>query len=152
MSLLLGDVYDCFKDDGVAWHEFTYELVANIIGYVLIDTGGVIWVSVAVFFIGGTVNTIINSFARTGIGLLYYISWIFEFLLARKVAAAYAFGGCNWYIYMSIAAIDKCLAISGTKWRVRASTLSIIRSGMKIIIKLHPSSSCDQKQTVGIVP
>ena len=42
MASLLGNLSYGFGNDGVVWYEFIYELVANIIWYVLIDTGDVI--------------------------------------------------------------------------------------------------------------
>ena len=42
MTSLLGNLSYGFGDDGVAWYDFIYEVVANINGYMLIDTGDVI--------------------------------------------------------------------------------------------------------------
>ena len=45
-----------FGDDGVVWYDFISELVANINGYMLIDTGDVIWLSAVGLLLGGNVN------------------------------------------------------------------------------------------------
>ena len=45
----IGDVSGGFEDDGVVWYEFMSELVSKINGYVFIETGGVIWVSLVFF-------------------------------------------------------------------------------------------------------
>ena len=42
MVSLIGDLSDGFVNNGVVWYDFMSEQVANINGYVLIDTGGVI--------------------------------------------------------------------------------------------------------------
>ena len=42
MASLLGDLSYAFGDDGVVWYDFISELVANMNGYVLIDTGDLI--------------------------------------------------------------------------------------------------------------
>ena len=80
-------------------------------------------------------NTNINLFLRTGIGLLSCISFIFEVLLEIKFDATYALGICNWYLSLPIAEMSKCLARSAQKLRVRASMPSIIRSGLSIKVK-----------------
>ena len=56
----IGDVSGGFEDDGVVWYEFMSELVSKINGYVFIETGGVIWVSLVFFLLSGIVNTAIN--------------------------------------------------------------------------------------------
>ena len=70
MTLILGNISDGFVDDGVVWYEFMSKLVANINGYVLIDTCGMIWVSAVGWFLGGNVIATINLSVRTGIGIL----------------------------------------------------------------------------------
>ena len=80
--------------------------------------------------LGGTVNSAINPFARTGRGLMSCTSCIFEVLLEIKVAATYALGSCNWYFSLIIMPIDNFLDRSVPKLQVRESTLAIIRSGM----------------------
>ena len=64
---------------------------------------------------GFTVKAAINLFTRTDGGILSCIFCIIEVLLAIKVAATYALGYCTWYLYLIIAVIAKCLAISGPK-------------------------------------
>ena len=56
MASLLGDLSYGFGDDGVVWYEFISELVANINGYVLIETGDVICWSEVDLLLGGTVK------------------------------------------------------------------------------------------------
>ena len=146
MALLLGDVSDGFVNDRVIWYDLMSELVDNINGYMLIDTGGVIWLSEVWLLLGGNENATINSFLRNVIGPISFIYWFLEFFLARKVAETYALGGENWSLSLSIADIAKCLANSGPKRQVRASTSDIIRSGLWITVKWYSSSSCAQIQ------
>ena len=148
MESLLGDVSDGFSGDGVLWYDFISELVASINGNVLIDTGGVIWVSAVSFLFGATLNDAINSSVRMVRGITSSIYWIFEVLLARNVAAKYALGCCNWSLSLSIAEISKYLYISGPKRWARVLTLDIIWSGLWITLKWYPSSSCNQKNHV----
>ena len=88
---------------------------------------------------------------RTGRGLLYCIYWSFEVLPERKVSATYSLGRCNWSFFLSIEAIAKCLAISGPKRQSRASKSASTRSGRLLPLKWYLSSSCYQKQTMGIL-
>ena len=78
MTSLLGGVYYGFGDDGVFLYNFISELVANVVGYVLIGTGGMIRVFVVGLFLVGTVNATIIFFVRIGKGLMSFISYIFE--------------------------------------------------------------------------
>ena len=136
----------------VVRYEFMYELVTNSNGYVLIDTGGVIWDYAVGLLLVGTVNSEIILFVRIVRRMLSCIYWIFEVLLARKVATTYDLGCCNWYISISIADIDKYLASSGPKWWVRASTPAITRSGIWITVNVYPSIYCAQRHIMGTVP
>ena len=95
-----------------------------------IETGCVIWFSTVCLSLCGNLNATIKLFLRNGIGLLYCIYWIFEFLLSRKVSATHALGCCNWALSLILAAIDKCLASSGPKRQVIASTTPTTRAGM----------------------
>ena len=89
MAPLLGDIYDGFSNDGVVWYGFMSQIVTNINGIVLIDTVGVILLSVVGLFLGGTLNSEINSFVRIVRGMMYCVSWIFEVLLSRKFSETY---------------------------------------------------------------
>ena len=60
MTSLLGNLSYGFGDDGVVWYVFFSELVANINGCVLIETGDVIWLYAVDFLLGGTVNSAIQ--------------------------------------------------------------------------------------------
>ena len=60
MASLLGDLSYAFGDDGVVWYDFISELVANMNGYVLIETGDVIcWSEVGLLLVG-TLNATIE--------------------------------------------------------------------------------------------
>ena len=77
MASLLGGVSGGFGDYGVVCYDFMSELIADIYGCVLIDTDVVVLVSLVGFFLGSTVESVINFFLRTGIGLMYWISCVF---------------------------------------------------------------------------
>ena len=128
------------------------ELVSKTNWYVFIDTGGVIWVYVVGLFLGASINTTIKLFVRTVRGMIYFTSCIFEVLIERKVSETCYFGGFNWYIVLSMAAIADFLSRSVSKMWVGASTSSIIWSGTLIKLNLYPSSSCSQQKIMGIVP
>ena len=57
MLSLFGDLSYSFGDDGIVWYVFISELVTNINGYVLIETGDLISVSAVGLLLGGTVNS-----------------------------------------------------------------------------------------------
>ena len=59
-----------------------------------------------VFLLGGDMNTTINLFVRTVRGMIYLKSCIFEVLIARKFSETYSLGSCNWYLVLSMAAVD----------------------------------------------
>ena len=99
MASILSDVSGEFGAYCVFWSEFISELVSNINGYVLVDTGDVIWVSAVVLSLVGTVNAAMNLFVRTGRGLMSCISWIFEVFLERKVTVTYTLTCCCWSLY-----------------------------------------------------
>ena len=101
MTSLLSDLSSGFVDDSF-FYDFISEIVANINGCVLIGICGVMLVSMLGLFLGGTVNATISLFVSNVRGMLYCMSWILIFL-ARKFAATYALGSCDWSLSMSIA-------------------------------------------------
>ena len=151
MTSLLGDLSYGFGHDGIVWYDFIYDLVADINGCVLIDTGDVIWLSTVGMLLGGTVNCAIRTFLRSGRGILYCIYWIFVSFSARKVAASYYLGCCIWSLSLRIKSISKWLVNSGSIMQARASTSATTRSGMWITLKWYPNSSCYQEKIMGIV-
>ena len=67
---LIGNLSYGFGYDGVVCYDFLSEQVHNINNCVLIETGDVIWVSAIIFLIGGNVTSKIDSFVRTGRGVM----------------------------------------------------------------------------------
>ena len=60
MVSLLDDLSYGFGNVSVVWYDFISELVAKMNGYVLIETGDVIWVFAVGLLLGGTVNSAIK--------------------------------------------------------------------------------------------